>query len=137
MMSLAACLSCLAFFVKLVEDILVGAIPDTFQESFYRMKIFIFSLFFCFSNNLYIHCHPYHYPHYMSLAMAESLPQSPLFFIERLWEPQVSQKLVHQFSCELSPFSLTVARHGSPVKETNWKDITPTAIGKALATVVR
>ena len=73
----------------------------------------------------------------MSLAMAESLPQSPLFLFERLWGPQVSPKLVHQFYCELSTSSLTEARHGSPDKETDWKDIPPTGIGKALATVVR
>ena len=48
MMSLAACLSCLAFFVKLVEDLLVGAIPDTFQDSVYRMKILFFLPFFAF-----------------------------------------------------------------------------------------
>ena len=43
----------------------------------------------------------------MSLAIAESLPESTLFFFERLCGPQVARKLVHQFYHELvHPLSL-------------------------------
>ena len=87
MMTFADCLSCLAFFMELGEDHVGGAFPDTLEDSVYRMKKFIFYLFFCFSSYLYIHCHTYHYASYMSLAMAEPLYQSPLFYLRGFGAP--------------------------------------------------
>ena len=55
MMTLAACLSSLTFFMELVEYLVGVAFPDTFQNSVYRLTFFIYTflfyLIFCFSNN--------------------------------------------------------------------------------------
>ena len=48
MISLGACLSCLALFTELVEDHEGGAFTDIVQDSVYRMKILFFLSFFAF-----------------------------------------------------------------------------------------
>ena len=80
--------------MELVEYLVGGTIPHNVQDSVYRL-IFLIYIFLCFFSPIilrqYIHYHPYHYPHYRSLALEESLPQSPLLFSERLWGDRYPQ----------------------------------------------